>query len=568
MEDAATSDHLRPLFDRLCVLGGGSSSTNSNADGKLLAKGASAGDADDNIPGLIPSHSASTDEGDMSAGNADEQILTYEAMKAALVALDADHSKISSADAKYSNGGGDGTAEVLTTDRQLMLLLRTIVDANASLNADGDMNNSGSAGLTYAEFLQVYKVVVGGMQTLQRIPKKADDTNATTKSKNDTRLKIRERTLELIKLFGPSKSNSNDHADDASCSSSVSSLPSLPGKLNRHLHKGGKKARKGMMATRSSSSNSSTGPNSSKYRDPTDLPRDSTFSTMSVASVASTITDAEDVRKVLTIKDKTMLNLLSDHAGEMDDLTEKMVDMSRKNKRRKTRMIIWGVAMGVLGLSIGIFVGGGASGSHGGRSSSAPSASSTASPSASSSSSSSPSAHQPDLILANELKYTKRELGQVNAKVTKLQKRLVDAESDAKTATAQLYDCRSDLAAAGREVDDLKVETALARDEIEACQAARIKENKAARAAANMAGTKTTTEPPPSAAVVPAMKQASSAMAGASGAVLFPHIAKAVASGSLRVLAAAGGGLWTGVGLLVGAIISGAMPSILNRKKD
>ena len=567
VEDAATSDHLRPLFDRLCVLGGGSSSTNGNADGKLLAKGASA--AEDAIPGLIPSHSASTDEGDMSAENADEQTLTYETMKAALITLDADHSKISSADAKYSNGGGDGTAEVLTTDRQLMLLLRTIVDANASLIADGGTDNTGSAGLTYAEFLQVYKVVVGGMQTLQRIPKKADDTNATTKSKNDIRLKIRERTLELIKLFGPSKSNSNDHADDASCSSSVSSLPSLPGKLNRHLHKGGKKARKGMMATRSSSSNSSTGPNSSKYRDPTDLPRDSTFSTMSVASVASTLTDAEDVRKVLTIKDKTMLNLLSDHAGEMDDLTEKMVDMSRKNKRRKTRMIIWGVAMGVLGLSIGIFVGGGASGSHGGRSSSAPSASSTSSPSASASSSpSSSSAHQPDLILANELKYTKRELGQVNAKVTKLQKRLVDAESDAKTATAQLYDCRSDLAAAGREVDDLKVETALARDEIEACQAARIKENKAARAAANVAGTKTTTEPPPSAAVVPAMKQASSAMAGASGAVLFPHIAKAVASGSLRVLAAAGGGLWTGVGLLVGAIISGAMPSILNRKKD
>ena len=568
VEDAATSDHLRPLFDRLCVLGGGDSSTNSNAVTKLV-KGAA--DADNNIPGLIPSHSASTDEGDMFAANTDEQILTYQAMKTALVTLDAEHSKVSKAGAKYSNGGGDGTAEVLTTDRQLMLLLRTIVDANASLNTDGDMDNAGSVGLTYAEFLQVYKVVVGGMQTLQRIPKKADDTNtnATTKTKNDARLKIRERTLELIKLFGPPNSNSKDHADDASCSSSVSSLPSLPGKLNRHLHKGGKKARKGMVTTRSSSSNSFTGHTSNKYRDPTDLPRDSTFSTMSVASVASTITDAEDVRKVLTIKDKTMLNLLSDHAGEMDDLTEKMVDMSRKNKRRKTRMIIWGLAMGVLGLSIGIFVGGGASSSQGARSSSAPSASSTSSPSPSMSSSpSSSSAHQPDLILANELKYTKRELGQVNAKVTKLQKRLVDAESDAKTATAHLYDCRSDLTAAGREVDDLKVETALARDEIEACQAARVKENKAARAAANMAGAKAATESQPSAAVVPVMKQASSAMAGASGAVLFPHIAKAVASGSLRVLAAAGGGLWTGVGLLVGAIISGAMPSILNRKKD
>jgi len=430
-------------------------------------------------------------------------------MRVALAKLGAEASMAPS-DAKYSNGG-DGTSEVLTTDRQCMLLLRTIVDANGSLNNDDESGNP--AGLTYAEFLQVYKVIVGGMQTLQRITKKEGDdagSTASSISKNDTRLKIRERTLNLIKLFGPSnaannKSINNNPSDDASCSSSVSSLPSLPGK-------GWKKVRKGMATRSGASSNSSTG-RGGKYRDPTDLPRDSTFSTLSVASVASTITDAEDVRRVLTIKDKTMRNLLSDHAGEMDDLTTKMVDMSRKNKRRKGRMVTWGVAMGVLGLSIGLIVGNG-------RSTITPSSTST-------------SAHQPDLLLANELKYTKRELGLVNARVSKLQNRLVDAESDARTATNQLYDCRSNLAAVGGQVDDLKV-----------------------------SGSSTSTK-----AIVPVMKQASSAMAGASGAVLFPQIAKAVASGSLRALAAAGGGMWAGIGLLVGAIISGAVPSLVNRNK-
>lgn len=505
VEDAATSDHLRPLFDRLMDLGSDSACTADN--GKTLSK---AVDAD--IPGLIPSHSASTDEGDLAAAAGTisvEHILTYAAMRVALAKLDAEASMAPS-DAKYSNGG-DGTSEVLTTDRQCMLLLRTIVDANGSPSNDDESGNP--AGLTYAEFLQVYKVIVGGMQTLQRIPKKEGDdagSTASSISKNDTRLKIRERTLNLIKLFGPSnaannKSTNNNPLDDASCSSSVSSLPSLPGK-------GWKKVRKGM-ATRSGASSSSSTGRGGKYRDPTDLPRDSTFSTLSVASVASTITDAEDVRRVLTIKDKTMRNLLSDHAGEMDDLTTKMVDMSRKNKRRKGRMLSWGIAMGVLGLSIGLIVGNG-------RSTITPSPTST-------------STHQPDLLLANELKYTKRELGQVNARVSKLQNRLVDAESDARTATNQLYDCRSNLAAVGGQADDLKV-----------------------------SGSGTSTK-----AIVPVMKQASSAMAGASGAVLFPQIAKAVASGSLRALAVAGGGLWTGIGLLVGAIISGAVPSLVNRNK-
>ena len=510
VEDAATSDHLRPLFDRLVDLGSDSGSTADN--GKMSSKA-----IDAEIPGLIPSHSASTDEGDLAAAvetNPDEHILTYDAMRVALAKLGSEASMAPS-DAKYSNGG-DGTSEVLTTDRQCMLLLRTIVDANGSLNNADESGNP--AGLTYAEFLQVYKVIVGGMQTLQRVPKKEGDdagSTASSISKNDTRLKIRERTLNLIKLFGPShaanKSTNNNPSDDVSCSSSVSSLPSLPGK-------GWKKVRKGMATRSGASSTSSTG-RGSKYRDPTDLPRDSTFSTLSVASVASTITDAEDVRRVLTIKDKTMRNLLSDHAGEMDDLTTKMVDMSRKNKRRKGRMVTWGVAMGVLGLSIGLIVGNGSSSS---------SRSSPIGPS-----STSTSTHQPDLLLANELKYTKRELGLVNARVSKLQNRLVDAESDARTATNQLYDCRSNLAAVGGQVDDLKV-----------------------------SGSSTSTK-----AIVPVMKQASSAMAGASGAVLFPQIVKAVASGSLRALAVAGGGMWAGIGLLVGAIISGAVPSLVNRNK-
>eukprot|EP00562_Extubocellulus_spinifer_P012693 CAMPEP_0178542814 /NCGR_PEP_ID=MMETSP0697-20121206/2253_1 /TAXON_ID=265572 /ORGANISM="Extubocellulus spinifer, Strain CCMP396" /LENGTH=604 /DNA_ID=CAMNT_0020175227 /DNA_START=73 /DNA_END=1891 /DNA_ORIENTATION=+ len=545
VEDDATTQHLRPLFDRLIELG--SHGTSSSA---AAAVGAAAG--------LIG--------GGSTTRSSDTAVLTYRAMRVALSSLDA----MASATGHDDNDN----SMLLTTDRQLMLLLRTVVDVSAEVGGadanDDHHHQEGEGvgegdGLTYAEFLQVYKVVVGGMQTLQRVPKREDNggggnddnkltinsSSSSSSSKNDTRLKIRERTLDLIKLFAPAPNSSTSRHPHSSpgydptgvsrdsCNSSVSSLPSLPGRLvGRKSTSGGRGRRKsksrssssGNLANnRTSSGTTTTTSIKSKYTDPTDLPRDSTFSTLSMASVTSTVTDADDVRRVLTIKDKTMLNLLSDHAGEMDDLTERMVNMAGKSRRRKRRMIVVGVAMSALGLVMGLILGG-----WGGGSSNAAAA-----------------------ILANELKYTKRELGQVNVKASKLQKRLTEAEADGTRSASQLYECKSQLHIAGREVEELKVENALVRDEIEAC--GNVRSRFSNNAATSVVSSKSRSMPM-------MMKEASSVMAGAAGAVLLPQLAAAVAGGGVRVLAAAGGGLWAGVGLLIGSIVSGALPALLGRK--
>mmetsp|Transcript_24332 Transcript_24332/g.53060 ORF Transcript_24332/g.53060 Transcript_24332/m.53060 type:complete len:643 (-) Transcript_24332:133-2061(-) len=583
VEDDATTQHLRPLFDRLIELGshGTSSSAAAAAAGNNGSSKKTVGAGD--VPDLIASGSGSSDEGDGAAAgligggsttrSSDTAVLTYRAMRVALSSLDA----MASATAHDDNDNN----MLLTTDRQLMLLLRTVVDVSAEVGGadanDDHHHQEGEGvgegdGLTYAEFLQVYKVVVGGMQTLQRVPKREEDNGGgggggndeskltSSSSKNDTRLKIRERTLDLIKLFAPvpnSSTSNHPHSSPRydptgvsrdSCNSSVSSLPSLPGRLvGRKSTSGGRGRRKsksrssssGNLANnRTSSGTTTTTSIKSKYTDPTDLPRDSTFSTLSMASVTSTVTDADDVRRVLTIKDKTMLNLLSDHAGEMDDLTERMVNMAGKSRRRKRRMIVVGVAMSALGLVIGLILGGWGGGS-------------------SSSSNAATASHQPDGVLANELKYTKRELGQVNVKASKLQKRLTEAEADGTRSASQLYECKSQLHIAGREVEELKVENALVRDEIEACGNVRSRfSNNAATAVVSSK----------SKAMPMMMKEASSVMAGAAGAVLLPQLAAAVAGGGVRVLAAAGGGLWAGVGLLIGSIVSGALPALLGRK--
>lgn len=193
VEDDATTHHLRPLFDRLIELGGG---------GARGSRGSSQKTGADDVPDLIASGSASSDndEGDCNPaagaaaggagiGTSDSAVLTYRAMRVALTMLDAMASSSAGHDNKASrairggekdgDGGGQAQLPLLTTDRQLMLLLRTIVGMSTELVAgggdaddqDGDGDGDGG-GLTYAEFLQAYKVVVGGMQTLQRMPRR------------------------------------------------------------------------------------------------------------------------------------------------------------------------------------------------------------------------------------------------------------------------------------------------------------------------------------------------------------------------------------------------------------
>ena len=558
----------------------------------------------------------------------DATVLTYPAMARALRRLEA-----SEGAAEAGRSGGDPAAaasrDFLSADRQLMLLLRTTVDAVEEdertqpqpQEEEEEEEEEGGRGLTYPEFLQAYKIVVGGMQTLQRVPR----ADASSSRAGAVRASIRERTLELLRLFGPGPSRSGSgcsptaaitasasvaqgsHLPPLAASSSadeldsVSALPSFGGGRRPG---GGARGRTPSISSHhgSVSSQSGTGGNGApqgrrngsgtgQYGDPTGLPRDS------AASLGSALTDADDVRRVLTLKDKTVLNLLSDHAGEMDDLTDRMVEIVSRGRRRRRRIAALAVAMGAAGLALGTALGrgsllggplGSGSGSGSGSGARPRTARSEAEAGAGGGSGSGSEA------ILYELRGARRVAGQLRARTKTLERRVADSGAEAARASDDLRGCRTQLAAGAAAAADLRIEGALLAEELAEARAAEAEARAAARAAE-----RATRRRRASASSAPTQakggagriwremglggdaaedgaklaRHLSSALWGASGAALaarvalissgggFPFAFSGAAVGVVGAVRAAG--LGTGIGLGVGAILTGAVPNLL-----
>ena len=84
--------------------------------------------------------------------------------------------------------------ECMTTDRQLMMILRTLTEHmpfdSTMYSTDDDI---ASLSMTWAEFIQCYKVCIYSMMTLQHLP-----------NGSMARLRTRDRSLSMMALFGPS----------------------------------------------------------------------------------------------------------------------------------------------------------------------------------------------------------------------------------------------------------------------------------------------------------------------------------------------------------------------------
>jgi len=152
-EDMACWFHVRPCLEQILALG-------SDDDD----------DDDDNIMST-PTKKLIMEN---TSCNIMERTISYKVLKRALTALEL-------------------SSNVITTDRQLMMVLRTLTNKVVS-SKDGGANNSKTDNmtLTWAEFLQCYKTVVNGMQTLQHLPGSSVE-----------RSRARDRTLSSLSLFQP-----------------------------------------------------------------------------------------------------------------------------------------------------------------------------------------------------------------------------------------------------------------------------------------------------------------------------------------------------------------------------
>eukprot|EP00550_Attheya_septentrionalis_P013496 CAMPEP_0198302160 /NCGR_PEP_ID=MMETSP1449-20131203/54180_1 /TAXON_ID=420275 /ORGANISM="Attheya septentrionalis, Strain CCMP2084" /LENGTH=543 /DNA_ID=CAMNT_0044004433 /DNA_START=25 /DNA_END=1653 /DNA_ORIENTATION=+ len=102
----------------------------------------------------------------------------------------------------------------MACDAQFMLLLPTLLLEESSTNSN---KISTTTDLTFYEFVHAYKTVIGGMQTLQRIPPTTVQMNTnnsavqTSSSSSSPRTRATHRTLDMLKLFtSPAASTTED----------------------------------------------------------------------------------------------------------------------------------------------------------------------------------------------------------------------------------------------------------------------------------------------------------------------------------------------------------------------
>jgi hypothetical protein len=167
-EDMATLAYMRPCLERLVQL-------------------AEISDA--------PSTSA-------TAGGRMDRNLSFRSLRAAREKLDA---------IERNPNRQSEEKEFLATDRQLLMVLRI-------LTKDDDEVLDDETTLTWAEFVQCYKVCIAGMLTLQQLASPggpaaltkggADNTNSDAYSDSlslaSLRSRTRDRTVSMMSLFGPS----------------------------------------------------------------------------------------------------------------------------------------------------------------------------------------------------------------------------------------------------------------------------------------------------------------------------------------------------------------------------
>ncbi len=224
-EDRATISHVRPIFHSIQRLGGSGqrqighsnqislikeTSFTANADDTYMQQTSSGyGLTNDSIVSTPPPSSVAT-----SVSYDDK--LTYETMrrfKDAPLILSMDDSK---------------DYEVLKTDQQLCLVLKTIVESS-------DYRRNPDAGITFAEFVHVYKIAVSGMQALQMLPAQGRSNSSDSDRKRTwSRCLVMMQSFSQFEVTQIENSNysviSNEDDDDGQVLNKMRFLENLEGR--------------------------------------------------------------------------------------------------------------------------------------------------------------------------------------------------------------------------------------------------------------------------------------------------------------------------------------------------
>jgi hypothetical protein len=239
--------------------------------------------------------------------------------------------------------------DIIATDAQLIMLLTTLVEMEEKVRAlkikneeDVDMKKKG---LFLPEFIQAYKLIIGGMQSLQTYPNPDFDKPHVVKQAcanlnidpelvSALRQRSRERTLGLLRLFGPEELKIVEEA--AAARGSIQSAGESP--------TGNRNPKDQFTPNRSNKRNSAATTNSRSM-----LPKD---------GLQPRLSDAE-IRKLVHSKDTALAKILEEHESEMNVMASNMEELRMKEariqaalkvRRKRTRLVvILGIVLTICG---------------------------------------------------------------------------------------------------------------------------------------------------------------------------------------------------------------------------
>jgi len=317
IEFTATSEHVQLLFKRIQTLG----CKKKNSDSERLDKNSS------------------------SVSSPPSGMLTYLQIRRCLLRMGIGWNKNSSnnnngeydddvsvlsfnSTASFTSGLSGGTrSDIIATDAQLIMLLTSLVEMEEVYRSTGKKDSPPrrgkkskqyqlDQGLFLPEFIQCYEIIISGMNSL-----KSATTTANTSSKESTFLctRLKERTMGMLRPFGPDSQLYNDTLREKNSTLSLSPV-------------------KG--SWRSSVKSSSTPGKRSK----------SGFSN-------------KEMKKVMRSKDVTLAKIMEEHESEMDMLavsleTLRLKEQRARNalKKRRRRVIVCAILFVCLTIGIGIRV--------------------------------------------------------------------------------------------------------------------------------------------------------------------------------------------------------------------
>ncbi|KAL7469359.1 hypothetical protein ACHAXS_009621 [Conticribra weissflogii] len=411
LEFDATAEHLKLTVERIKFLGRKKRTTSSSGGGG----GGGIGNAE-------PELEDEERESSASGASHEEGMLTFLQMRRCLLRLgytwnrhvppnyysnatgpdgcppyddDVSVASVNSSTTLFSGGTGNSgfgmTRDIMATDAQLIMLLTTLVEMEEKHRADrlarlqdGHDDGDGDVeppaivqGLLFPEFVQAYKIVIGGMQSLLSIPNPdepheqgggADTAETTAKmcqslgissrpeSLRALRARSRERTMGLLRLFGPDYHlyrhvSGGYHGESASGIINQAAGESPTG--NDGNNNSGK-SRDALTPNRSNKKRAIPQVRSSKSK---------STSMMAAKDGLLPRLNEEQIRKLVHSKDTALAKILEEHESEMNLMATNMEELRLKElrtqralKKRRKRTRVGLVVMAIVLLVGGVAV--------------------------------------------------------------------------------------------------------------------------------------------------------------------------------------------------------------------